>query len=150
MTRKTGFKLIYYAYHKKQSKNSERIFSGEVMLVKGRTGVAKVKFYIDETQIFISDVDTDSRHKRCGYGRLMMEYMMFLAEVIKLPILLFSVSEVEKFYVKLGMERCISAKMQRRLVVINENPDNSHEWWSGDFIWIPKCLRRKRKLRVYA
>jgi hypothetical protein len=150
MTRKTGFKLVYSAYHRNPSKGDIRTFSGEIMLVKGRSPVCKIKFWVDTTHIYISDVDTASRHKRCGYGRLMMEYMMFVAEMTQMPIFLYSVDSSVGFYEKLGMEHLNTPKMKRRFVIINENPECPHEWSDTDFVWIPQCLRRKRRLRVYA
>lgn len=150
MTRKTGLGLVYSASHTTASKYSTTTFCGQLLLVKERVIICKVDFWIDETQINISNFHTSAMYRHCGYGRLMMEYMMFTAEILKLPIFLFSSEEGIPFYEKLGMEHANSPKMKKKLVAINENPKNPHEWDSDEFIWLPRCLRRKRKIWLYA
>jgi len=135
---------------RKASANSRKNFVGKIILVKGYIPVCTVKFWVDETQIYISDLDTHKRHRRCGYGRLIMDYMKFLAEVLQKPIILYSVDTSAKFYEKLGMECLSSAKMKRKIIIINESPDYKHTWNKADFIWIPNCLKRKKKIMVYA
>lgn len=148
MTRKTGFRLAFSALHRKPSKDNERTLIGEIILIKGYTPVFKVKFWIDETCIYISDFDAHVQHKHCGYGSLTMDYMKFLAEVLQKPILLYSIDSAVKFYEKNGMEHLDSQKMRNKVGILNENPKCKHEWSDTDFIWIPQCLSHK-KIWVY-
>lgn len=150
MARQTNLRLIFSAIHKKPTKDSARSFVGEVTLVKEHTPVCKIKFWVDETRIYITDLDVHERHRRCGYGRLTMDYIMFLAEVLRKPIFLYSEVEAVKFYEKLGMEHLNSPKMKRKIRVLNENPKYKHHWDDEDFIWIPKCLRRQKRIWIDA
>lgn len=149
MTRQTDFRLVFSAIHKKPIKDRKVNFVGDVTLVKGHTPVCKVEFWVDETQIYVTDLDTRERYKRCGYGRLTMDYMMFLAEILRKPIILYSFDTVIKFYEKIGMEHLDSKKMTKKIVVINEDPNHKHKWNDTDMIWLPKCLRRKKAIWMY-
>lgn len=150
LTRKIALELIYSADHRNTSKNNTKTFSGSLVLVKNRVIICTINFWIDDTQIHISSFDTEAKYRRCGYGRLLMEYMMFTAEILKLPIYLYSSNEGIPFYESIGMEHATSPKILKKLVVINDNPENPYEWDSDEFIWIPKCLRRKRKIWLFA
>lgn len=155
MTRQSGFRLVFSAIHKKPLKGRTRTFAnetrfvGEVTLVKGHTPVCRVKFWVDVTHIYITNLDAHQWHRRCGYGRLTMDYMMFLAESLRKPIILYSYDETVQFYEKLGMKHLDSKAMSKKVRVLNENPDHKHEWSDTDFIWIPNCLKRKKVLWVY-
>lgn len=150
MARQTNFRLVFSAIHKKPKRDSTKNFVGEITLVKGHTPVCKVKFWVDETRIYITDLDAHARHRRCGYGRLAMDYIMFLAEVLRKPIFLYSLTESVNFYEKLGMEHLNSPKMERKIRVLNENPEHKHKWEDEDLIWVPKCLRRQKRIWVDA
>lgn len=149
MTRQTDFRLVFSAIHKKPIKDTIKNFVGEISLVKGHTPVCKVKFWIEETHIYITDLDAHEEHRRCGYGRLTMDYMIFLAEVLRRPIILFSYDSSVPFYEKLGMEHLDSKKLKKKIRVLNEDPDHKHKWCESDMIWIPKCLKHEKVIWVY-
>ena len=68
--------------------------------------ISTVSFEINRKarRIDVTSMDTDPRHKRQGYGRLLMRSLMALSEFYGLPLELDSTTEGEPFYHKIGMK----------------------------------------------
>jgi len=111
--------------------------------------VAKALFTFDDTQILVSNVNTDDKYQKCGYGRLLFAALKCIAQQSKLPLLLDSLDDAVPFYEKVGMLHLNDPEVQKLVILgnvrkekIEENIDND------DFVWIPKGIRRKPTINL--
>lgn len=122
-----------------------------VVLVDGKEA-AKALFTIDGTQIMVTNVDTEEKYRKCGYGRLLLDGLKCVAQQKKKPLILWSSDYALgiKFYEKLGFLHLNDEQIQKRVFFGNlkTKEDIASKVDEDDFIWIPQSLG-KRKPIIY-
>lgn len=64
----------------------------------------RVQLEHGEHCMWVSDLDIQKSYQRKGLGRMLMEYVFYLAKYSKLPVELISTLEAENFYKKLRIK----------------------------------------------
>ena len=106
--------------------------------------LVEVEFICDDNQIVLTDLT--AKHRKVGYGTMIMYTMMGIAKAEKKPIVLFSLMEVVPFYEKLGFMHLSKFKKGtykgKAVRILNLNPETSFNRQIGleDFIWVPPNL----------
>lgn len=119
-------------------------WGGEIKISKKGKVICTLGFTVNEQQIYVDTLNTDKGFRHIGYGSLAMDVVKGYSEFLEIPIILYSISNSYPFYERMGFQSCNSDKIQRRIVQLKatEPPDEM------DYIWIPKCLSKKRKVVV--
>lgn len=123
---------------------------GETVIVEvDGVEAAKTLFKIEETQILVSNVNTENIYQKSGYGKLMFATLKCIAQQKKLPLLLDSLDDAVPFYEKIGMLHLNDPEVQKRVIFANvKASDLAQEIDNDDFVFIPQCLN-KRKPVIY-
>lgn len=121
-----------------------------VVMVDG-IEAAKALFTIDGSQIMVTNVDTEEKYRKCGYGRLLFDGgLKCIANQKKLPLILRSsdyAMEI-KFYEKIGFLHLNDPEVQKRVFFGNlETPEDiAAKIDDDDFIWLPQTLNRRKPI----
>lgn len=117
----------------------------EVKVMVDGQEAAKAQFKFDDTQIMVTDVDTEEVYQKCGYGRLLFDTLKVIAEQKKKPLILSSLNDAIPFYEKIGMLHLNNPEIQRRIIFGNlkTKKDIASKIDEDDFIWLPQHLNRK-------
>lgn len=116
---------------------------GKLALKRKDIVICYAYFLLDQYQLSISDITTTRRYRRKGYGNIMMHILMGVARSKKVPIYLYSLSDVVGFYEKLGFIRLRRYRKGwykgKRVVIDNLNVRKTftRQTNTTDMIWIP-------------
>lgn len=110
---------------------------------------SKAEFTFDGSQIMVTDVSTENKYQKCGYGRLLFDALKLISEQKKMPLILWSLDTAIPFYEKIGLLHLDNPEVQKRVKFGNIKKDKIIERVDDDdFIWIPQSLYR-RKITIY-
>jgi GNAT superfamily N-acetyltransferase len=106
--------------------------------------VSKAEFKFDNTQIMVTDVSTEEKYQKCGYGRLLFDGLKLIAEQKKKPLILWALDTAIPFYEAIGLLHLDNPATQKRVIFGNIKKSKlSEKIDDDDFVWIPKSLKRK-------
>lgn len=108
--------------------------------------ITSCDFCIDGTQIRVTDLSTEGEYQRKGYGRACLDVLKILATQLKMPIILYSLTDAIPFYESVGFEHLDNKKVQSKIKfgnIKNEKDMKDKGPTDGDMIWIPKSLNKK-------
>lgn len=120
-----------------------RLERGKIELKRKEIVICYAYFTLDKYQLTICDINTTRRYQRKGYGSIMMHILMSVAKSKKVPIYLYSLSDVVKFYEKLGFIRLRRYRKGwyrgKRVVIDNLNVRKTfgEQTNKTDMVWIP-------------
>lgn len=111
---------------------------------------AKALFTVDGTQIMVTNVDTEEKYRKCGYGRLLIDGLKCVAQQKKMPLILWSSDYALgiKFYEKCGFFHLNDPEVQKRIFFGNLDTaeDIAAKVDEDDFIWIPQSLNKRKPI----
>jgi len=124
---------------------------GQIKLYREESYIGGAVFTVHETQINVDDLEVRKRYRMKGFGRLLMNVIMALAEELKKPLFLYATEKSVEFYERIGMLRVLYWKTWGNGVTVefmNFNPEKTlREQCSDiDFVWIPA---RVQHIRIY-
>lgn len=106
--------------------------------------VAKAEFTVDGNQIMVTDVSTEEKYQKCGYGRLLFDGLKLISEQTKKPLILWSLDSAIPFYESIGLLHLDNPNVQKMVIFGNvKKSELTEKVDDDDFIWIPKSLKRK-------
>jgi GNAT superfamily N-acetyltransferase len=125
--------------------------SGETVTVTvDGVEAAKAFFTVDGSQIMVTNVDTEEKYRKSGYGRLLMEGLKCVSNQKKLPLVLWA-SEMAldiKFYEKCGFLHCNDPEAQKRFFFGNLETaeDIANKVGEKDLVYIPQSLNKRKPI----
>lgn len=111
---------------------------------------AKAEFTLDDTQIMVTNVDTENAYQKSGYGRLLFDALKCISQQKKMPLILWSLDDAIPFYEKIGLLHLDNPEVQKRVIFGNIKTQKgiSKKVDNDDFVYIPQSLN-KRKPIIY-
>ena len=89
-----------------------------VVMVDGLE-VSKAEFTLDDTQIMVTDVGTNKKYQKCGYGRILFDALKLVSEQKKMPLVLWSLGSAVSFYEAIGLLHLNDSEVQKRVLFGN-------------------------------
>jgi hypothetical protein len=120
-------------------------WGGEIRVCKEKKVVCVLGFTVNDQQIYVDTLNTESGYQHIGYGSIAMDIMKGFARFLEIPIILYSIHNSYPFYEKMGFMSCRNKKMKRRLIQLKKDADAPDEL---DLIWLPECLVDKKKIVI--
>lgn len=107
---------------------------------------AKAEFTMDDTQIMVTNVNTEEVYQKSGYGRLLFDALKVISNQKKMPLILWALDDAIPFYEKIGLLHLNDPEVQKRIIFGNlKTPEDIATKVDGDdFIWIPQSLNRRK------
>jgi len=117
--------------------------TGRIDIFRGKNKIAYLTFYIDVTQVNVTDVFVNRYYRGRGYGTMLLSTIMGFAKAKKKPIYLYSTLIATGFYEKMGfilLRKFRKGKHKgKRIHFMNLNPKRSFndQVSDTDYIWFP-------------
>lgn len=141
--RKTGL-WLETSFKDKRLEVRKNWKSGFIKLFKYDEIVVDSHFSFNKTAVWITWIETKPHFRKCGYGRLVIDFYKSLCKIMRVPLFLSSLDDVIEFYEKLGFRRVIEIKEKFEVI---EN--KKYSWDEYDYVWLPSEIKYKKKIRVH-
>lgn len=118
-----------------------------VMVMVDEFEASRAEFTFDDTQIMVTNVGTDEKYQKSGYGRILFDALKLVSEQKKMPLVLWSLIGAVSFYEAIGLLHLNDPEVQKRVIFGNvDTADLNKKVNEDDFVFLPQSLNRRKPI----